>query len=101
VNNVQRRPGGPFSELDGLGRKMPRRLHLADYLLLIVQSSPGRVRRVPERAVEGRGEATFITCPCGQRPAVGIEVGKCSGCERSYVLVERYAFVVYGDMELP
>jgi hypothetical protein len=94
--------GGPFSEHDDLGRKVPRRLHLADYLLLIAQSSPGRVRRVPARAVAKEpDEGTSVICPCGQRPAVGTELGKCPGCERSYVLVERYVFVAYGDMELP
>jgi hypothetical protein len=102
-----RQQSGPFSLFDSLGRKIPRRLGIADYLLTIARSEPARVRRVPSQAVVEEGEDehgsfSFVTCPCGARPVVRQRLEKCDGCARNYVRFEGGAvFVAYGDGGAP
>lgn len=97
-----------FGSVDALDRKIPRRLEIADYLLLIARSEPARVRRVPasavvEEAAEDETEVAYVTCPCGAHPVARPALEKCVGCERHYVRFEQtgMVFVCYGDMEPP
>lgn len=98
-----------FGSLDALGRKIPRRLVLADYLLLIARSEPARVRRVPSQAIveetedEREAPVSYVQCPCGEHPVVSATLEKCPGCERYYVRLEDggLVFVVYGEMAPP
>lgn len=98
---------GPFTERDAFDRKIPRQLHLGDYLLLIARASPGRVRPVPSRAIaeerldDADEPVTLVACPCGHRPVVTTTVTRCHGCERYYVLIDSRTFVIYGAMEPP
>lgn len=98
--------GGLFATYDAIGRKNPRRLGHADYLLLIARSDPARVRRVPSIAVVEEGEDdqgpfAFITCPCGTRPVARTALAKCGGCDRNYVRFEQgTVFVAYAG-EIP
>jgi hypothetical protein len=85
----------------------PRTITIVDYLLMIAQTNPGRVRRVPARAVvesglDGEGFFSLVTCPCGARPVARIQLKKCPGCERHYVdIAEGTVYVAYGDGPLP
>jgi hypothetical protein len=102
-----RQVGGPFSQTDLLGRKVPRRLGLPDYLLWIARIDPARVRKVPARAIvdDGRdedGEFTLVACPCGHQPVVRPALERCPGCERHFVHVEQGAvWVTYANMTPP
>lgn len=98
---------GPFGSVDSLGRKIPRRLGIHDYLLTVARSEPARVRRVPAAAVseEGiddeEGPYALVTCPCGARPVVRAALAKCTGCDRNYVCIDGGVFVAYGNMLAP
>lgn len=98
---------GVLSEYDAFGRKLPRRLGSADYLLVIARSEPARVRRVPSQAVVEEGDDddgafALVECPCGTRPVVRGLSTKCTGCNRNYVRFEGgTVFVAYGDGQVP
>jgi hypothetical protein len=92
---------------DLVDRRIPRRLGLPDYLLVVARIEPARVRKVPSRAVvddghDDDGAFAFVDCPCGAKPIVRADLGKCSGCERYYVLVgSGSVFLTYGAMTPP
>lgn len=94
---------GPFGSVDGLGRKIPRRLGIPDYLLTIARSEPARVRRVPSVAIIEEDESdAFVKCPCGAHPVAEARLVKCPGCERHYVrLDDGVVFVAYGNGPTP
>ena len=91
---------------DLLDRRAPRRLGLADYLLLVARSDPARVRTVPQRAVvddghDDDGDFALVACPCGTRPIVRERLERCGGCERFYALIGPKVFCCYGEMTPP
>lgn len=105
------RPGptaGPFAAFDDFGRRIPRRLGIADYLLTIARSEPARVRRVPSAAVVEEGDDDdgpfgMVTCPCGGRPIVRSVLEPCVGdCDRYYVRFDGgMVFVAYAGEPPP
>lgn len=97
----------PFAEFDYLGRKVPHRIPLPAYLLMVARIEPARVRRVPPRAVvengvDEAGDFALVACSCGHRPVVRAELAKCSACERYYTLIDDGSvYVTYGEMAPP
>ena len=96
-----------FAERDGLGRRIPTKMGIHHYLLVIARADPSRVRRVPDSGVEDQGSDedgafAFVDCPCSSRPVVRDRIAKCPGCERWYVYIEgRQVYVTYGEMAPP
>lgn len=91
---------------DRLGRRLPRKLPLTNYVELAMRSKPERVREIPRSAitedgVDEEGHFAMVTCPCGRHPIARYQIEKCPGCERFYLLVAPLVFVLYGDMEPP
>jgi len=106
--NRPRPVGGPFTDHDTLGRQVPTHIGIGHYLLTIARSEPGRVREVPNSAIQETGEDespyAMVSCPCGAHPVVRATLAPCAGadCERWYLFLDaRRVFVVYGAMEPP
>jgi hypothetical protein len=98
--------GGPFAARDAFDRRVPTRLGLHHYLLVVARSDPDRVRPVPAAAVQDEntdddGAFALVACPCEHKPVVRSRLEKCPGCERYYTLVGNGVFVVYGAMTPP
>jgi hypothetical protein len=102
-----RQAGGLFTARDHLGRKVPRRLGIADYLMVVARSEPARARRVPASAIveegcDDDGEFTLLACPCGAQPIVRSALAKCLGCERWFVQIQQgRLYVAYGAVAAP
>lgn len=107
-----RTPTAPSAERRFLIEPEPRRFPLPEIKRMtasrILFGLPGfgdRVRRVPARAVlesDAEGVELLLECPCGAKPVVTSVIAPCPGeCERWYVCAQGYAYVVYGDMQVP
>lgn len=91
---------------DHLGRRQPRRLSIATLLGTARYTASERLRKVPAAAIVGAGDDdsgdfSLVSCSCGHRPVVRIDLNKCPGCERWFMVTGGQVWVVYGDMEPP